>query len=111
MGVDDSLVTHLPDGVELLDAAAIPLDPIARDQPVIAIDCFCHIGEPIGCQLGSEFDGVKCDFVWNSTGDGWLEMSGVARQGDARLKSPGLLRRKYEKSAAMGDRPIVSPLP
>src|SRR6202451_2164723 len=34
VAVDDSNVTHLPDGVDLADAAAIPLIALTGDQPV-----------------------------------------------------------------------------
>lgn len=103
-------MTHLPDGAELSDAAAIPSDSIAKDQLVIAIDYCCHIGESFACQLGSEFKGVERDSVWNCARDEWLEMSGVAGQRDARLESPRLLRRKYENWAPTGDCPIDSSL-
>ena len=98
---NDSLATHLLDRVELSDAVAIPLDSIARDQPVIALDRCCRVGESIGRQLGSELEGVEYDIVWNCTRDRWLEMSGVDGQGDAGLESPGLLRRKFENWASM----------
>jgi len=34
VGVESSLVTHLPDGVDLIDAAAIPLISLTGDQLV-----------------------------------------------------------------------------
>jgi hypothetical protein len=67
----------------------------------MVMDCCCHVGDSIGCRIGSELDGVECDIVCRGAYDGWLEMSAVAGQGHIGQELPGLLKRNYENRTGM----------